>query len=493
MKSIITFIGLLTLPILTSAQGSTDALRYSELGLGGSARFVSMSGSFGALGADISSLHYNPAGLGLFRKSQLTFSPTYIQTDANTTFLKRATDETRIGFKLNNLGLAIAIPQGKDQDWSFVNIGVSYSLLADFNSDARLKSNAMNASLANSFAEEAFGTYAGFVSEKFPFSSGLAYQTYLIDPANDDSTAYLAKTFNKEVNTTRRLKEKGHIGETAFSVAANYQQKLFLGATLGITRVRYSSSVIHTEEMVDETDELNEFTYREDLAVVGSGVNLKLGAIYQAADWIRLGLSWHSPTNINLSDSYETSLKTDFNTAQFENQTSFEEKSGENIFDYRVITPSKFMYSLALIAGNKGAINIDYEMVDYGNAKLRPSYEIEGDAYEFEAENEEIKQVLSSSNRLKIGGEYRSGPWAIRGGISQSTSPYKKGFVDHQEMTKGFSLGAGYTTDTWFIDFAYSKLTSKRDYYPYFHEGFEQGAYIIRNYAMVAFTLGAKF
>lgn len=493
MKNILTIIGLLTLPALAFSQNSVDALRYSELGLGGSARFVSMSGSFGALGADISSLHYNPAGLGLFRKSQMTFSPTYIQTDANTTFLKRSTDETRIGFKLNNLGLAVAIPQGRNQDWSFVNIGISYSLLADLNSDARLKSNATDASLANSFAEQAFGIYAGEIGDKSPFSSGLAYQTYLIDPINNDSTEYRAKTFNKEVNTTRRLKEKGHIGETAFSAAANYQQKLFLGATIGITRVRYSSSVIHTEEMVDETDALKEYTYREDLTVVGSGVNLKLGAIYQAADWVRLGLSWHSPTNINLSETYETSLKTEFNTAPFENQTSYEEKSGENLFDYRVVTPSKFMYSVALIAGNKGAINIDYETVNYGNAKLRPSYEIEGDAYEFEAENEEIKQVLKSSNRLKVGGEYRAGPWAIRGGISQSTSPYRTGFVDHQEMTKGFSVGAGYSTENWFVDFAYSKLTTKRDYYPFFHEGFQEGAYIIRDYAQVAFTIGAKF
>jgi len=492
MKSILTIIGLLMLPALAFSQGSVDALRYSELGLGGSARFVSMSGSFGALGADVSSLHYNPAGLGVFRKSQLTFSPTYIQTDANTTFLKQKTNESRIGFKINNLGLAIAIPQGEGKDWAFVNIGLSYSLLADFNSDARLKAKNENSSLANSFAEEAFGSHADFIVDKYPFSSGLAYQTYLIDPIND-STEYLSKTFNKEVNISRRLKEKGHIGETAMSVAANYQQKLFLGTTIGITRIRYSSAVIHTEEMIDDADELKEFTYREDLTVTGSGINLKLGAIYQVSNWVRLGLSWHSPTSISLSDSYQTSIQSEFNTAQFQSQKSFEEKSGENLFDYRIITPAKLMYSFALIAGNKGAINVDYEMVNYGNAKLKPSYEIEGDVYEFEAENDEIKQVLTGSNRLKIGGEYRSGPWALRGGISQSSSPFKTGVVDHKDKTKGFSLGAGYSTENWFIDFAYSKLTTKRDYYPYSHTGFQEGAYIIRDYAQIAFTVGAKF
>lgn len=493
MRNIIKSITLLLLPCTVLAQNSADALRYSELGLGGTARFVSMSGSFGALGADLSSIHYNPAGLGVFRKSQFLFSPTYVQTYASSLFLNKNTSEDRIGFKINNLGLAIAIPQSENQDWNFVNVGVSYSLMADFNSDARLKANDMSSSLANSFAEEANGTYAGYLAEDFPFSSGLAYNTYLIDPTNIDSTEFLAKTFGEEVNTTRRLKEKGHIGETGLSVGANYQQKLFIGSTIGITRVRYTSAIIHTEELVDENADLKEFTYREDLEISGSGINLKLGAIYQIVDWLRLGLSWHSPTNISLNDKFKTSINTSFNSAQVNDQKSFDESSGENTFDYRIITPAKFIYSAALIAGNRGAINIDYEMVNYSNAKLKPSYEIEGDAYEFDAENDQIKRTLTAGNRLKIGGEYRMGPWALRAGMSASSTPFKVGVVDHHEQTRGFSLGAGYTQEYWFVDFAFSKLTSKRDYYPYFTNDFEKGALITREISQVAFTFGVKF
>lgn len=493
MKKILKSITLIAFPFLAFSQNSEDALRYSENGLGGTARFVSMSGSFGALGADLSAIHYNPAGLGVFRKSQFTFSPVYVQTDASSIFLNTETEENRIGFKINNLGMAIVMPQEKNSDWSFVNIAVSYSLLTDFNSDVRLRNDDFSTSLGNQFAEQAEGKQASNIGDDMPYSSGLAYNAYLIDPINADSNSYRSKTFGKDVNMSRRLKEKGHIGETAISVGANYQQKFFVGATIGITRVRYSSAVIHTEELVDETADLKEFTFREDLTVSGSGINLKLGGIYQLASWVRVGLSWHSPTNISLNDKFNTSINTQFNKAPFENTTSFDESSGETVYEYRIVTPSRFMYSIALIAGNRGAINIDYERTNYSNAKLKPSYEVNAGSYEFDKENEQIKNILIAGNRLKIGGEYRFGPWALRGGVSTSSNPFSSDVIDNKETTKGLTLGTGYSQEHWFIDFAFSKLTSTRDYYPFATSDFEQGALIKKEMSQIAFTCGLKF
>ena len=57
------------------AQNVDDALRYSQIFYGGTARFMSMGGAFTALGGDISSLSQNPAGLGVFRSSELTITP----------------------------------------------------------------------------------------------------------------------------------------------------------------------------------------------------------------------------------------------------------------------------------------------------------------------------------------------------------------------------------------------------------------------------------
>jgi hypothetical protein len=48
------------------AQTVDDALRYSQIFYGGTARFMSMGGAFTALGGDMSSLSQNPGGLGVY-------------------------------------------------------------------------------------------------------------------------------------------------------------------------------------------------------------------------------------------------------------------------------------------------------------------------------------------------------------------------------------------------------------------------------------------
>lgn len=68
MKKLFLFIGILSMSFL-SAQDITDALRYSQQDILGTARYRAMSGAFGALGGDLSALQINPAGSAVFFKS----------------------------------------------------------------------------------------------------------------------------------------------------------------------------------------------------------------------------------------------------------------------------------------------------------------------------------------------------------------------------------------------------------------------------------------
>src|ERR1051325_78109 len=56
------------------AQSAGEAVRYSELRFGGTARGMGVAGALGAIGADYSSIINNPGGLGLFRQSEVMFS-----------------------------------------------------------------------------------------------------------------------------------------------------------------------------------------------------------------------------------------------------------------------------------------------------------------------------------------------------------------------------------------------------------------------------------
>ena len=61
--------------ISINAQNEIDALRYSQQNMFGSARVSSMGGAFGSLGGDFSGLSQNPAGIGMYQFTEVTFSP----------------------------------------------------------------------------------------------------------------------------------------------------------------------------------------------------------------------------------------------------------------------------------------------------------------------------------------------------------------------------------------------------------------------------------
>ena len=66
---------LLLLAGSAAAQTVYDGAKFIDKDLNGTARFVSMGGAMSALGGDISTMNTNPAGIGIFRSSdvQTTF------------------------------------------------------------------------------------------------------------------------------------------------------------------------------------------------------------------------------------------------------------------------------------------------------------------------------------------------------------------------------------------------------------------------------------
>src|SRR3954466_4771231 len=90
------------IPSLIFAQSDIDALRYSQSSLTGTARYVSMGGAFGALGADFSSLSYNPAGIGLYRKSEFTFTPSIYAEKTTSDFLGTSGSDSKFNFNIGD-------------------------------------------------------------------------------------------------------------------------------------------------------------------------------------------------------------------------------------------------------------------------------------------------------------------------------------------------------------------------------------------------------
>src|SRR5690554_3162212 len=100
MKRIYTSIFLLACSIV-SAQNINDVLRYSQESPQGTARFQGMSGAFGALGGDLSSLNVNPAGSAVFNNGlfSVTVSNQHSKNDAS--YFSNHTNASLNSFDLN--------------------------------------------------------------------------------------------------------------------------------------------------------------------------------------------------------------------------------------------------------------------------------------------------------------------------------------------------------------------------------------------------------
>jgi hypothetical protein len=92
--------------LLAMSQNDLDAIRYSRLGVNGSSRFLALGGAFGAIGADVSCAAYNPAGLALFRKGEISYSGAIKISSNQASIYNQTSLQTNGAFNFNNFGFA---------------------------------------------------------------------------------------------------------------------------------------------------------------------------------------------------------------------------------------------------------------------------------------------------------------------------------------------------------------------------------------------------
>ncbi len=109
------------------AQSEVDALRFSREHLHGTARSMSMGGAFGALGGDQTAISSNPAGIAVYRSSEVVGTLNLSQERSSAGDLNA--NKTR--FDMDNLGFVGYFPLRNDVI-PLVNFGFSYNRLKSF-------------------------------------------------------------------------------------------------------------------------------------------------------------------------------------------------------------------------------------------------------------------------------------------------------------------------------------------------------------------------
>ena len=123
-KYIFLFAALTALTV--NAQTQYDAFRFSESELNGTARFVGMGGAMGALGADISVMSTNPAGIGLFRGHDFSTSFSFNNTKVGSSFGGVTMNEKKNNMSFDQIGFVYSSKIGNRTTLRYLNFGFNY-------------------------------------------------------------------------------------------------------------------------------------------------------------------------------------------------------------------------------------------------------------------------------------------------------------------------------------------------------------------------------
>ncbi len=458
------FIGLLSMSTLY-AQDITDAVRYSQDEIQGSARFRALSGAFGALGGDMSAVSLNPAGSAVFSQSHASFSIDITDSNNDTNYFGNLETTNDSNFNLNQGGAAFVFKSNNNSPWKKFTLAIAYDRTNNHDDNWNaVGTNTNNQSIDLYFSNYANGVRLGDISligdefiedayqdigNVFGFQhqqAFLGYQSFILEPDldDDDNTTYSSNLGNGTFQHNYSYLATGYNGKVSFNMATQYEDNLYLGLNLNSHFIDYQRSTFLAEDNNNSSSLINFIDFGNTLSTTGNGFSFQLGGIIKLSSEFRVGLTYDSPTWYTIEE--ETTQSIDTNLA--DSDINFISDIVNVYPQYKLQTPGKITGSLAYVFAKQGLISFDYSKKDYGATKFKP----ENDYIDL---NRDIANVLTTASTYRLGGEYKVKQFSFRGGYRFEESPYKDG-VTVGDLT-GYSLGVGFNFGNTKLDLTYDQ------------------------------------
>ena len=469
---------------LALAQNSVDVLRYSQTNVGGTARSLAHGGAFGAVGADFSSLSINPAGIGLYKKSELSLTPTFYLSNTSSDLNGFKGSDRKNNFNMNNYGLVFVAGDKSKKGWKFFQFGVGVNRLANFNHRYQITNENATSSLMSDYQIKAYGQHPDDLD---PFSTNLAWYNYLLNDTvrlANGALAYTSPLADGGAYQELNKNTWGSINELTMSFGTTYNDVFYIGGSVGFPFLRYYEETSYMEEdRADTIANFYKFIKDDYLETHGNGVNFKFGVIVRPTGWIRLGLAFHSPTWYSMNDYWYTGM-----IRYYDDGTNDENESGrpkpDGKYDYNLKTPMKMVGSAAFTLARFLLVSADVEYVDYSSGSL------DAHDYRFTEENEQVRKKYKSTLNIKTGAEIRLRPISFRAGLDYFGSPYANDINDGKIWK--LSGGIGYRDRQFFLDLAYIYTIKSENYYLYNPDLIDAASLNIYTHQL-AMTVGYKF
>lgn len=475
------------------AQETYENTKLIDNDLNGTARYVGMGGAMEALGADISVINSNPAGIGLFRRSSGSVSFGLVSQDGASSF--KYGNKTNASF--DQAGFVYSMRDGRR---TFINFGFNYHKSKNFdyilnaasglNGASQHKLSYMKALANENNLDKTSSGWRG----KFAYTSqldNLYYNTLMMTSSDgffyNDASRY---EFGRA--------ETGYIGEYDFNTSANVNDRVYLGITIGIHDVHYTGHSLYNEALVNLNNQtVGDITVNDERRITGTGYNASFGIIFRPVDAspFRIGLSVTTPTWYDLKTSNYTYL---INNTKADGggklQGDYPNYTTGESYEFKLFTPWKFGVSLGHTVGNYLALGASYEYADYSrlDTRVNDGYDVDywGDVYEHSSSDEPMnrhtRETLKAVSTLKIGAEAKVMPnLAVRAGYNYVSPMFKKeGYKDgnidsygsnyssatdytNWEATNRYTVGVGYTLGKMSFDLAYQYAQTNGKFHPF--------------------------
>jgi hypothetical protein len=507
MKKLIFSLFLISGWMLTAkAQMTSDAYMFSEKFQPTTARAAGVGGAMGALGGDMSTLNLNPAGIAVYRGFEFVFTPGLQFADIKSTFvsdsLQPMETNSRTAFNLGSLGLIFATDY--ENDWDYVNFGISYNRLASFNKTFSFSGISTGSRILN-FTEEANNSNA--IPDKLdPFEERLAWDAYLIDNPGGGTQYVGAASDSMYVQKSQFVRQSGGNNELGISVGASYKSKFFIGATIGIDFLNFRDNRDYSEQELTGNTDFKSMQFKEEREVTGTGVNLKLGIIYKINKTFRMGLAVHTPTASAITERLTTSLSGSVvwnDTLRVTSESDpFLSPTGE--FKHNFISPWFFNFSLGAVFKGRAETTkgflclegdyLNYSLANFTLSSMNSSVTSADRAY-ISNVNKAIINQYQGVFRGRLGFELALDKVRFRAGYRIQTSPYQKEIKGVSDLRHDISLGFGIRTDHFYVDLAYMHTINDFEYSPFYATSEMNNQRTVNDWTggLILLTFGVRF
>jgi long-subunit fatty acid transport protein len=528
MKRIIIALAVLLNSALMIAQTEFDAQKLMQTDINGTARYMGLAGAMGALGGDASAIKDNPAGLGVYRKSEFTGTINWMNQGSSSSWYDK--DNNSGGIKkntMNNLSYVMASPSGSSEGLVSSNWSFGFNRLRNFDREVSITGSEFSSptSITDYMAYFTNGLsnvdllpvntstykYNPYSNSAVPWISEMAYQAYLINPILDskgnlttDWTSVLP--MNQYVTPSYKVRDKGFLDEYSLSWAGNFDNKLYFGAAGNLRTFSHNAYSHYKEEFGNG--------YGLDLidttTTKGAGVNLNVGLIYRPNDVFRFGFSFHTPTLYAVQRDHYSTLVTKIPSYLTNNDTTYLVDSPIGSYNFNLQDPMKINASVAIVLGKFGLISAEYDYCNYQGMQLLDN---NGSTSAYSFENSAMKTNLNDVGTIKLGVELKiTDNFALRAGYANSTASTKNSAVkllpsDVKEVnpqnflhnySSFYSGGIGYRNSGFFADLAYVRKVINESFTPYNSLGFAPNvavneARVLNTYNNIVLTVGFRF